>query len=172
MEEEGRDPEEIRRFKVAVRGPLGSLGDALVWVGWRPGTVLAALVLALLGAPPWMTVAFFLATYNLGHLALRTWGFRVGLERGSQVGDALRTVGFSRHARRLAGAGVFFLGTLVGLALAWSWRGEAGPLAVLATTGGVWGLWLGSLAGQRSWRWVYWAVAVAVGIFFFAGWIG
>ncbi len=40
MEAERRDPEEIRRFKLAVRGPLGSLGDTLIWVGWRPATVL------------------------------------------------------------------------------------------------------------------------------------
>ena len=60
MEEDGRDPEEIRRFKLAVKGPLGSLGDALVWVGWRPATVLATLLLAVAGAPPLFTVLFFL----------------------------------------------------------------------------------------------------------------
>ena len=79
MEEERRAPEEIARFKRAVRGPLGGLGDALVWVGWRPLTVLAALVLALSGVSPFFTVSFFLLLYNAGHLALRIWSFRIGL---------------------------------------------------------------------------------------------
>jgi PTS system mannose-specific IID component len=172
MEEEGRDPEEIRRFKLAVRGPLGSMGDALIWVGWRPATVLAALVLALAGLPPWWTVAFFLVTYNLGHLALRAWGFRVGLERGSQVGDSLRTVAFPKKADRFASAGVFLLGALAGLALGWSWESESWPLFLLAIGGGTWGFWLGSLVGQKGWRWTYWAVSGAIGIIFLVGWFG
>lgn len=172
MESEGRDPEEIRRFKLAVRGPLGSMGDALIWVGWRPATVLGALLLALAGAPPGWTVAFFLILYNLGHLALRIWGFRVGLERGSQVGDSLRRAGFSRKADRLAGAGVFLLGGLAGLALAWSWAVESWTLLLLAVAGGIWGLWLGSLVGQKGWKWTFWGVSGAIGVIFLVGWFG
>lgn len=172
MEEEGRDPEEIRRFKLAVRGPLGSLGDALVWVGWRPATVLAALVLALAGAPPGVTVFFFLILYNLGHVGLRVWGFRVGVERGSQVGDSLRAAAFPRQADRLAAVGVFLLGGLVGLAVGWSWAAESWPLLLLGCTGGVWGFWLGGLVGQRGWRWTLWGVSAAVGLIYLVGWIG
>jgi len=172
MEEEGRDPEEIRRFKMAVRGPLGSMGDALVWVGWRPATVLAALVLALAGATPGVTVFFFLILYNLGHLLLRVWGFRVGLERGSQVGDSLRTVAFSKQADRLAAVGVFLLGGLVGLALGWSWAVESWTLLLLGTAGGIWGFWLGSLVGQNGWRWTFWGVSGAIGVIFLVGWFG
>jgi len=172
MEEDGRDPEEIRRFKLAVRGPLGSLGDALVWVGWRPAVVLCSVVLAVAGASPGFTVAFFLIVYNLGHIALRSWGFKVGLERGTQVGDALRRAGFNRLAKRLEGVGVFFLGALVGLSLAWSWSRLDGPLLLLALTGGIWGLWLGNLVGQRGWRLTYWAVSIAIGVCFLVGWIG
>jgi len=172
MEEEGRDPEEIRRFKLAVRGPLGSMGDALVWVGWRPATVLAALVLALAGAPPGVTVLFFLVLYNVGHLALRIWGFRVGLEWGSQVGDSLRKVAFTKQAERLAGVGVFLLGGLVGIALEWGWAVGSWTLLLLGITGGIWGFWLGSLVGQKWWRWTFWGVSAAIGVIFLVGWIG
>lgn len=172
MEEDRRSPEEIRRFKLAVKGPLGSLGDALIWVGWRPAIVLASLVLALVGAPPWATVAFFLVVYNLGHLALRAWGFRVGLEWGSQVGDPLRKAALPRKASRLAGVGVFLLGGLLGLCLGWSWSAVSWPLFLLAATAGVWGIWLGSLLGQRGWRWTYWAVSAAIGLIFLVGWLG
>lgn len=172
MEEDGRNPEEIRRFKVAVRGPLGGLGDALIWVGWRPATVLASLILAMAGAPPWVTVAFFLLLYNLGHLVIRAWGFRVGLERGSQVGDTLRSVGLSKQAERLARVGVFLLGGVVGMAIGWSRAIDDWPLLILILSGGFWGFWLGSLVGQRGWRWAYWGICGAIGLVYFVGWIG
>ncbi len=171
MEEDGRDPEDIRRFKLAVRGPLGGLGDALVWMGWRPATVLAALALALAGASPAATVVFFLVTYNLGHLLLRGWGFRVGLERGSEIGVALRHLGLPRQADRLEAAAIFLLGGVAGLALDKSVALGGWPLLVLAGAGGVWGFWLGSLVGHKGWRWTLWLVAVAIGVILFFGWI-
>jgi mannose/fructose/N-acetylgalactosamine-specific phosphotransferase system component IID len=171
MEEDGRNPEEIRRFKQAATGPLGGLGDALIWVGWRPATVLCALVLALAGAPPWATAVFFLVLYNTGHLLLRAWGFSVGLDRGSQVGDSLRNRGLSRLSDRLAATGVFLLGGLLGLAFGTIWEDMNWPLVLLSVTGGVWGVWLGSLVGQRGWRWTYWGVSAAIGIIFLVGWI-
>lgn len=169
MEEEGRDPEEIRRFKQALRGPLGGLGDQLVWVGWRPATVLCALVLALAGAPPWATVVFFLLSYNAGHLLLRVWGYRVGLEWGSQVGDSLRSADLPRKANRLAAVAVFLLGGSVGLAFTRALESQPPPLLLLCVTGGIWGIWLGSLVGQRGWRWTYWGVAAVIGILFLVG---
>jgi mannose/fructose/N-acetylgalactosamine-specific phosphotransferase system component IID len=172
MEEENREPEEVRRFKLAIRGPLGSLGDALIWVGWRPATVLAALVLALAGAPPIITVLFFLTVYNLGHLALRSWGFRVGREQGSQIGSSLRVAALARKADQLSGVGVFLLGGVLGLALGQGWTMADWPLLLLTLVGGVWGLWLGSLLGQRGWRWTFWGVSGAIGLIFMVGWVG
>ncbi|MBT8396721.1 MAG: PTS system mannose/fructose/sorbose family transporter subunit IID, partial [Gemmatimonadetes bacterium] len=114
MEADGSSGEEVERFKGAVRSPLGGVGDALIWVGWRPATMLAALLLALAGATPAFTVWFFLIAYNLGHLGLRIWGFRVGMERGSRVGESIGKAALSRKADRLSAAGVFFLGGVVG----------------------------------------------------------
>ncbi len=169
MEAEGRHPEEIRRFKLAVKGPLGSLGDALVWVGWRPAVVLASLALALAGASPGVTVAFFLVLYNLGHLLLRVWGFRLGWEGGSQVGDALRSLALPRQAGRIAGAGMFLLGAVVGLVLARDIT--PGPWAVLAWCLAAVGLGLGRQVGQRGWRWNLWAVMGVIGLVFLHGWV-
>jgi PTS system mannose-specific IID component len=170
MEMDGRDREEIRRFKMAVRGPLGSVGDSLVWVGWRPFTVLAAVCLALAGASPMVTVAFFLVVYNVGHLALRMGGFALGLERGSQVGDSLRALNLSRQADRLESFAIFFLGGALGLVLNRGWGYGSGAL--------VWGLLLsvglfaGSRLGPNSWRWTLWVVSGVIGVFFLFGWVG
>lgn len=170
MERDGKETEEIRRFKLAVRGPLGSLGDSLVWAGWRPATVLAALVLALAGASPQTTVLFFLSVYNLGHLLLRVGGFSVGLERGSQVGDTLRKLALPLQADRLAGLGVFFLGGVLGLVIGrgWAFGVHVLPWAVLVALG----LLLGSRLGQGSWRWILWVVSGLCGVIFLIGWIG
>lgn len=171
MEEERRDPEEIRRFKLAVRGPLGGLGDALVWMGWRPAIVLAALALALAGASPAVTVVFFLVTYNVGHFLLRGWGFRAGLQRGSEIGAALRQLALPRQADRLEAVAIFFLGGVAGLALDKSVALGGWPLLLLAGAGAVWGFWLGSLVGHKGWRWTLWLVALAIGVILFVGWI-
>ena len=170
MEMDGKAPEEIRRFKLAVRGPLGSLGDSLVWAGWRPVTVLASLTLALAGASPAGTVIFFLIIYNLGHLLMRAVGFAVGLERGSQVGDTLRKLSLPHQADRLAGLAIFFLGGVLGLVLA---RGGSLGIQVLpwaALLG--FGLLVGSRLGQGSWRWILWTVSGLCGAIFLFGWIG
>jgi mannose PTS system EIID component len=172
MEEDGRAPEEIARFKRAVRGPLGGLGDALVWVGWRPLAVLAALIMALLGVSPLITVVCFLLLYNTGHLALRIWGFRIGLEMGSQVGDPLRRMALPLQADRLASAGVFLLGGVVGLVVHQGWAAAGWALTVLCCTGGVWGLWLGGLVGQRGWRWSLWGTWITIVSLLVFGWIG
>lgn len=170
MEETGRSPEEIRRFKLAVRGPLGSLGDSLIWVGWRPVTVLATLCLALLGASPWATVFFFLIVYNLGHLAVRMGGFVLGVERGSQVGDALRALSLPLQADRLASLSIFLLGGVLGLALNRGWGYGPGVLiwGGLLTLG----LFAGSRLGQMIWRWNMWTVSGLICVLFLLGWMG
>lgn len=170
MEVDQRNPEEIRRFKLAVRGPLGSVGDSLVWVGWRPVTVLASLCLGLAGASPTTTVLFFLVAYNLGHLILRVGGFALGLERGSQVGDSLRHLRLPRQADRLASLAIFLMGGVLGLVLNRGWG--YGPGVIL--WGGLMslGLFAGSRLGQGVWRWTLWAVSGLIGVFFFFGWAG
>jgi mannose PTS system EIID component len=113
MEAEGERPEVIDRFKVALRGSLGALGDRLVWAGWRPICVSLALLLFLSGAPWWSAVAGFLILYNAGHLALRWWAFRLGTEHGLRVGERLRGSRLVLAQDRLPIVGSFLLGALL-----------------------------------------------------------
>ena len=89
VELDGVPAERIERFRTALCGPLGSVGDRLVWAGWLPFSSLVALVCFGLGARPLAVVVTFLALYNVGHLALRVWGLRVGWTRGLGVATAL-----------------------------------------------------------------------------------
>ncbi len=85
----GVPPQRIERFRTALCGPLGSVGDRLVWAGWLPFSSLVALVMFGLGVRPLGVVATFLLLYNAGHLTLRVWGLRVGWTRGLGVASAL-----------------------------------------------------------------------------------
>ena len=82
-------PERIERFRKALCGPLGSVGDRLVWAAWLPACSLVALLFFGLGASPLGVVVGFLLLYNIGHLLLRNWGLRAGWQHGLRVASAL-----------------------------------------------------------------------------------
>ncbi|MBA3560336.1 MAG: PTS system mannose/fructose/sorbose family transporter subunit IID, partial [Gemmatimonadaceae bacterium] len=68
---DGESPAHIERFRTALCGPLGSVGDRLVWAGWLPLCSVLSLVAFALGAAPATTLLIFLGLYNVGHLGLR-----------------------------------------------------------------------------------------------------
>jgi PTS system mannose-specific IID component len=86
---EGEDPERIERFRTALCGPLGALGDRLVWATFLPMCSFVALVVFGVGASPLATVLTFLILYNVGHLGLRIWGLQAGWRRGLNVAQSL-----------------------------------------------------------------------------------
>lgn len=150
LEADGAEPETIRRFRNALGGPLGALGDQLVWAGWLPLCTVLGVLLLWAGAAPGAAVAGFLVLYNAGHLTLRVWGFRVGWQAGSGLGARLQQAGLAvlagRIQRWLAGA----LGVLAGVVLlAPGLRGDGSLLWMAA---GVAGLLLGGTLGTRVWR--------------------
>jgi mannose PTS system EIID component len=110
MEADGEDPTMIERFKAALRGSLGTLGDRIIWAGWRPACVLLGLVVLLVTRSPALAVITFLVIYNAGHLSLRWWSLSIGLQHGRQVGDRLRRTPFSRWHDVIAPAAAFLLG--------------------------------------------------------------
>ena len=86
---DGEPPARIERFRTALAGPLGSVGDRLVWAGWLPFCSLASLAIFGLGASTLAVVAFFLIAYNVGHFGLRIWGLHTGWTHGLRVATAL-----------------------------------------------------------------------------------
>ena len=85
----GVDPVRIERFRTALAGPLGSVGDRLVWASWLPFCSLVAIGVYGAGGSPLAVVGTFLLLYNAGHFLLRAWGLRVGLSLGLNVASAL-----------------------------------------------------------------------------------
>jgi mannose PTS system EIID component len=139
LEQDGVDPATIAKFKDAIRGPLGSLGDRLVWAAVRPALLLGALLAWALGAPPWLIVASFLILYNAVHVGLRWWGLSIGLREGMAVGRRLKSATLGRWADRLARVGCVLLGLVSGVLV-------TGPLS----------------SGPQGWLWSVAAVACFV----------
>ena len=153
LELEEADAEAVRRFKSAVRGPLGGLGDRLVWVGWLPTCLLVGLILVVVSAPAWVCVLTFLGLYNVGHLGFRIWAFRTGWEAGPAVARELQTADLADKTDRIQTVATLLLGLLAGLV--------AGQILVVDS----WGPWMSSAAavafvvGARLGTWIWRPVA-------------
>ena len=114
---EGQAPVRIERFRTALCGPLGSVGDRLVWVGLLPTCSFAALLLFGVGLSPLICVLTFLLLYNAGHVALRLWGLQMGWEKGLGVAAALGHPILREGPVWLARAGTFLAGAAVPLTI-------------------------------------------------------
>lgn len=150
LEQDRAHPEVVERFKAAVRGPLGGLGDTLVWAGWLPANLLVALSAAWAGLPPVVCVLLFLVLYNSGHLGLRAWAFQVGFREGATVGSRLREAALGQRTEALFRSGALLVGVLSGLLIV--------SRAALGGAGTFWSLLaasafaLGLTGGFRVWR--------------------
>lgn len=163
LEDEGTDPVIIQRFKSALRSSLGSLGDRLVWLVWRPTVALLGVALFLSGAPWWAAVGTFLVVYNAFHLWLRVRGLQVGLGAGMGVGTALRELPLQRWNGPVAGAGAALAGFALALVIADYARAGVDVGVGVAAAGA--GLWLGTRTRPVVWAGLTlaWMLGVAVG---------
>ncbi len=150
MEADGESAEKIGRFREAVRGPLGGIGDRLVWAGWLPLCALLGLAVFWTTGRGALAAVVFLAVYNVGHLGLRLWGFRIGWEAGPRLGSRLREAGLAKAAGRVERLLPVAIGLAVGVGLG-SGAGlgaDAAPAALLGAVGVV----VGAAAGSRAWK--------------------
>ena len=108
---------QIERFRTALCGPLGSVGDRLVWAGWLPFCSLLALAAFGLGASPPAVLLIFLGLYNVGHIGLRVWGLRVGWTHGMRVAAALANPVLRQGPTYIARAAALLAGIALPLAL-------------------------------------------------------
>lgn len=153
--DEGLPPAQIERFRIALCGPLGSVGDRLVWAGWLPFTVLVALLAYGLGGGPVLVVTLFLVLYNAGHLGLRGWGLRTGWTHGKRVAGSLATPILRRGPEYLARAVMGLCGLALPLAAARILGRSAMPIADVARK---------SLLGPHALVFLLLAIAALLGL--------
>lgn len=115
---DGEPADRIERFRTALAGPLGSVGDRLIWAGWLPLCSLVGLTVFGFGGGPVAVLVTFLGLYNAGHLALRAWGLRTGWSRGLRVAQSLANPVLRRGPQVIAPLAAFAAGLGVPLAMA------------------------------------------------------
>jgi PTS system mannose-specific IID component len=160
---DGEDPTRIERVHTACCGPLGSVGDRLVWAGWLPLCSLLALFGYGLGAGPLAVLVLFLVPYNVGHVALRLWAIDAGWRQGLQLAAVLGAPFLRRAPVLIARAIALLSGVAIPLAVA---RVVGAQPVALAAALGVALLWTvgTALLARRldGWRAALAAVAVYV----------
>ncbi len=142
LEEEGAPADDIRRFKNAVMGPCGALGDSFFWAGLKPALLAAAAALAWAGVG-WSPLVFVAAFGAVGLAFRAVWLLR-GYRRGPAVAQDLARAGFlpgslvlkDMAAACIGGAVVLALGRGLGGAAgveAWAWGAAGAVVAVVAS---------------------------------------
>ena len=129
-EHDGLPPEQVDRLRTALLGPLGSVGDRLVWAGSVPAAVGVGLALTAT-APAGVGVAALLALHNAVHLTMRLWSLRAGWRLGSRIARALGSPVISRALSVAGPAAALSVGVALPIAGAWLTR-EFEPAARLA----------------------------------------
>lgn len=121
VEYDGVPDAQADRLRRALIGPLGSIGDQLIWAAWLPLSVAVGLMVAVLGSVT-AGVVSFLIMYNVVHLGLRSWGLIAGWRSG--VGVAGELTGRVMHAAMRVGAAAapFALGLAIPLTASWLLR--------------------------------------------------
>lgn len=135
---DGVDPTRIERFRTALAGPLGSVGDRLVWATWLPFCSLVALCVYGFGQSPLVVVGTFLALFNFGHFGLRAWGLSLGLSRGLNVASGLGNPVLRHGPQYIGSAAALVAGVTLPLALqrvAGPGRAMAGGIVIAAFIG-------------------------------------
>ena len=136
-EQEGASGEVITRLRRALSGPLGALGDQLVWAGWVP-----ALIGIALAAASWVgiwVIPVVVVLHNVLRFRVMSWGLDLGLREGLGVGGALHRSWLPRVAEDAQRVAAFSIGLAVPIVawhiLASASRGDAEVTVALGVLG-------------------------------------
>ena len=104
-------PEQIRRLRTALGGPLGALGDRVIWAGIFPLLSGVAILGSL--ALGWMIPVAVVLIALLVRLEMTRWALACGLESGMQVAAVLKRSVLSRFGTSLGVAAAVAVGLAV-----------------------------------------------------------
>lgn len=108
LEEKSASEDEILKFKDSLRGPLGALGDNLIWMNLRPALLILGIILAsTLGAVGALSFWFL---YNIHQVYLRARGVLKGYALGMELVSDLRSEYYPKMIKWVSRMGAIFLG--------------------------------------------------------------
>jgi len=155
----GCKADDVAQWQSEISGPLGMMGDALIWDRWKP-IVFALGALILLWSPrveTWIVVAAAaLLLYNIPLVFVRRWGIETGYRMGARVLESLAHHGISRWRSILGVAGAIISGLWLGSLLARTTADGILPAAQALTA-----FVVGGIAIRRQWT-VLWAIVAAI----------
>ena len=103
-------PQDVSSFKASLAPPFAALGDGFFWLALRPAAaLLAALLQPFLGL---FCVAVFLVVYDSIHLAVRSWLFAAGYQKGAGILEILSRAHIPAATRALKATAAILAGTL------------------------------------------------------------
>ncbi len=98
-ERDGASPEQIRRLRAALGGPLGALGDRAIWAGLFP--ILIGIALAGTMLVGWPVAIGVVVVAVVVRLEMTRWALIRGLQSGMLVAGALKRSILSRFGTAL-----------------------------------------------------------------------
>ena len=93
-ERDGVAPEQIQRLRAALGGPLGALGDRVIWAALFPA--LAGLAIIGGGLLGWWVPVAVVAVAAAVRWEITRWALRRGLETGMRVASVLKDCSLAR----------------------------------------------------------------------------
>ncbi|MBN1407726.1 MAG: PTS system mannose/fructose/sorbose family transporter subunit IID [Calditrichaceae bacterium] len=90
--------EQIEKFKNAIIGPLGAIGDQLFWAHIKPASIMVGFLGVLIFPELFQKLIFlciFLILYNIPHIYIRYSGIVRGYNEGLSIYRKLRIESFS-----------------------------------------------------------------------------
>ena len=112
-----KDEAQIGRFKNAMIGALGALGDQLFWAAVKPGAILLGLAGAAIFQDLELQIFSILAVllvYNIPHLYIRTAGLLNGYAEGYAIVKHLKIEKFEKVKNLYLFIGAVMLGIFSG----------------------------------------------------------
>ncbi len=110
LEEDKAPEEQIIRFKGSLRGPLGAIGDRLIWQNLRPALLILGLILCIfIGA---VGVLVFWLIFNLYQAYQRARGLAKGFALGSELSSELTRGYLQKMTEWCSRMGALLLGIL------------------------------------------------------------
>lgn len=152
------EPEDALRFRDSLSAPLAGIGDAFFWNALRPAcALLAALMAPRLGL--W-AIAVFLVLYDVVHLSVRVWLYKLGYTRAQGLVLDLGRVHFPLGTLLLRRAVAVMAGALAAELAVFAYRtGGRVSFMLVAVSAAV----VAVLAGRLSpFLLVYAALAIAL----------
>jgi mannose/fructose/N-acetylgalactosamine-specific phosphotransferase system component IID len=118
--EENPDYQIIDRFKNALMGPLGAIGDQLVWATIKPTSVLIGLIGVVFIVDLQAKIYFIfllLIIYNIPHIYIRLFGIFNGYKKGFEVTKVLNAKNYELIRNIYGVLGTITLGVYIGFSL-------------------------------------------------------